>query len=480
MIAAAVSPAGSVRAESPRVALLSPYWSFWEHAAPAGLAAERRAHASAAAAVLAGVADVVADETLRSSAEGAAAGRRIAGLRPDALVVLQSMAVPPAYTLAALEQLEGVPLVVCAVRPAASAPDMSHGGITADGATVGVPQLTNVLTRRGRPYELVLWRVDERAADAPLRGAVAAAAAAGRLRRASLARVGRPLDGYDCVDCDVDRLAAATGLRLLDVAPADVGGAYRAAAQPAIQAVEREVREQWDVSAELDASGGFERTVRFAAALAELSDRLAVDGGVMNCHVPEIRLGEEPGIAPCFALGRETSHGRPWTCSGDVPTAVAMLTLKLLGAAALYHEIETLDEATGEALLANTGEHDLGFGDPALRPRLAPNRWFDGCGGCAILSPPPGPATLVGFTEHPGEPSGFRYVVAEGAFSPRRQPETGTPNAAFRFARGDSVADAWAAWVRSGVNHHSAATTGAYGDAVRAVAAHLGVGCVTV
>lgn len=54
----------------------------------------------------------------------------------------------------------------------------------------------------------------------------------------------------------------------------------------------------------------------------------------------------------------------PWTCAGDVITAVAMLTLKLLGGAALSHEIETLDHAAGEALLATSGEHDLAFADP--------------------------------------------------------------------------------------------------------------------
>ena len=44
--------------------------------------------------------------------------------------------------------------------------------------------------------------------------------------------------------------------------------------------------------------------------------------------------------------------------------------------------------------------------------------WFCGkdahCGVCAVLEPPPGPATLVGFTPHPHARGGFRYVVARG------------------------------------------------------------------
>jgi len=343
-----------------------------------------------------------------------------------------------------------------------------HGDVAADGASVGGPQLTNVLARRGRAFALVAGPLGQAAER--LRAEVRAAAAAGRLRGARIARVGRPIDGYDCVDCDDRDLLEATGIELVPVPAADIGAAYEAADGTAVAA---EVLADWEVEATPTCVA---RSTRFAAALERFDARLGFAAGAMNCHVPEIRLGEDPGIAPCFALGRETSRGLPWTCAGDVVTAVAMLTLKLLGGAALYHEIQALDHGTGEALLANSGEHDLALADPAERPRLRPNPWWDGA--CAQFSPAPGPATLVGFTPHADEPSGFRYVVAEGEFTARREPGTGTVNAAFRFAGDEPVAVAWERWARAGVNHHSAATPGHYGAAVAAVAAHLNVGCV--
>jgi hypothetical protein len=420
---------------APRVALLSPYWSFFESSFDGDLRATRRELAAEVAALLGGV---VADEVADSRAGGEAAAARIAAARPDALVVVQSMAAPPAHALAALDRLADLPLVVLvAQRTRSPAGDLDHAAITADGATVGGPQLTNVLIRRAR-----------------------------------IARVGRPIDGYDCVDCDEAALRAATGIELVPVDPADVRAAYLAADGAAVEA---ELRAGWDVEAPAPC---VRRSARFAAALDALDARLGVAAGAMNCHVPEIRLGEEPGIAPCFALGRETSRGVPWTCAGDVVTAVAMLTLKLLGGAALYHEIETLDHDSGEALLANSGEHDLAFADPAERPRLRANGWWPGA--CAQFSPPPGPATLVAFTPHPGEPSGFRYVVAEGELTARRLPAAGTVAGAFRFGGGEPVAEAWERWARAGVNHHAAATPGRYGDAVAAVAAHVGVGVVRV
>jgi L-arabinose isomerase len=462
------------------VALLSPYWDFFETSVPGDLRASGRELAANVAAALDGVVEVVADEVVDSREAGGAAAARIAGAGADALVIVQSIAVPPAFTLAALDALPGLPLVVFAAQRSRRPPEpYGHADVAADGATVGGPQLTNVLARRGRPYALVAGTLED--AGDRLGREVRAAAVAGRLRRSRIARVGRPIDGYDCVDCDDDALRAATGIELVPVAPAKVRAAYLEADGGEVEAELRALQLESDGGAagwRIEAAAHcVARSTRFGAALETLDERLGVAAGAMNCHVPEIRLGDEPGIAPCFALGRETSRGVPWTCAGDVVTAVAMLTLKLLGGAAQYHEIQALDHGSDEALLANSGEHDLAFADPDEPPVLGSNPWW--AGACARFSPPPGPATLVGFTPHAGEPSGFRYVVAEGEFTARRVPGTGTVNAAFRFAGERSLAAAWERWARDGVNHHSAATPGLFGDAVAAVAAHLGVGCVS-
>src|SRR5262249_30215221 len=146
---------------------------------------------------------------------------------------------------------------------------------------------------------------------------------------------------------------------------------------------------------------GLERSLRAACALEELVARHRLDAAAMNCHVTEIRFGEEIGIAPCFGLGRLTSGGVPWSCTGDVLTAVALLTAKLLGGGAQSHELEALDAETGELVVASSGEHDLDLA-AGVRPRLVRNGWFASdprCGACACFSAPAGPATLVAFAE---------------------------------------------------------------------------------
>jgi L-arabinose isomerase len=343
--------------------------------------------------------------------------------------------------------------------------------------------LSNLLSRSGRSFELVLGRRSDPATAARVVAALRLAGVARGIGRARLGRIGRPLDGYDHVDVDDRALRAATGIELIAVDPDEVVEAYVGVAPDAVATLEAEVRRDWLLAADVTHDGALERSLRVALALEAVVDAHALDGGAFNCHVPQFRFGEPIGIAPCWALGRLTSAGRPFTCTGDIVTAIAMLTTKRLGGAAVYQELEAIDYATGEVIIANSGEHDLAWLATGDRPRLQRNDWFCGrdahCGVCAAFEPDPGPATLVGFTPHPDARGGFRYVVARGALTERRFPETGTVNGSFRFEH-EPVEEAWARWALAGVNHHSSATPGDLSSDVEAVARHLGIEAVVV
>ena len=181
--------------------------------------------------------------------------------------------------------------------------------------------------------------------------------------------------GYACVDTDDALLRAATGIELVPIAPAELRELYAAVTAPRVAALEAETRADYDVEIEGDE---LERSLRAACAIDDLVERHGLDAGAMNCHVPEIRFGEEIGITPCLGLGRSTTRGVPWTCVGDVLTAVAMLAGKLLGGAAQYHELEAVDYETGELVIASSGEFDLalraGRAAAADRQRLVPQR----------------------------------------------------------------------------------------------------------
>ena len=472
------------RSGPPRIAVVHPYWTLWEHTASPTFRADRLDLARRVAASMDDAFEVIGVGDYASAEEAEALAPAYAAEGVEAVLVLQTMAVPSAYTLGLLDSLPGVAVVIWAFHETGLVEGgFDHGGITTQGATVGAPMLSNILGRQGRPFDLVLGRGSDAVTVDRVRRALRLAATARRIAGARIGRVGNPIPGYLHVDLDEAELRESTGIEVVRIEPDELVERFVRVADDRVRALDAEVRVTWAFEEDVDAGESLARSLRAAVALEDLVADHGLDAGAFNCHVPQFRFGEPIGIAPCWALGRSTSAGVPWTCTGDILTAVAMLTTKRLGGAAVYHEIETIDYASGEVVIANSGEHDLAWLAPGETPRLRRNGWFCGkdphCGVCAVLEPQAGPATLVAFTPHPDARGGFRFVAARGALTERRFPETGTVNGAFRFRDG-TVEEAWARWATAGVNHHSSATPGDLADDVAIVARHLGIESVIV
>ena len=464
--------------------------------------------------------EVVCQALLDSPESAATAADSVSG-DLDVVLVVVTMAAPPTHGMAFLDRFEGVPLVVWSLQRSRNIRyGFDASDITSAGTAVGTPQLTNMLARSGRPHEIVVGSLDDAGTVQRVTTALRPAAMAGRLRRARIARVGEPPPGYLCVDTDPERLRSATGITQVRVSPADLRRRIQAVPTETLDGLAAAAESTTDVVLELGGDSGAgagelagagstsagsdgavggpqvggdsgagswsvagRRSLAAAAALEALDDETGVAAGAMNCHVPELRFGDEVGISPCYGLGRETSRGIPWACAGDVLTAVAMLVGKRLGGAALYHEVEVIDFDTDEVAIANSGEHDLAWCPDSVRPRLQPNPWYADdplTGACMWFELPPGPASLIGFTPHAAEPSGYRFIVAEGQITERSLPHSPTVGGVFRFAGDAGVAESWRAWAAAGVNHHSAASPGHLAGDVAAVAHHLGVGCIQV
>ncbi len=464
-----------------KAAVILPYWDFWEESA--GGLSFRTDRRSLLDRIVGEVnqtgLDVTWSGVIDSPRSGAEAASHVRQQEAEVLLVAQSMAVPPTYALAAIKRLGNLPVVVWAVQEGATLRSgFDQSDITMMGATVGTPMLTNILVRTGRPFELVVGDLNDGQTVKAVGRTLRAGGVAFSIASARIGRVGRPIDGYACVDVEDEVLAAATGIRLVPVDPAEIRERYEAIRPDSLEA---EVRTGYDDMTE-DQEGRV-RSLRLAAAMEELDRSYRLDAGAMNCHVAEIRRGDQPGVTPCFGLGRETTRGIPWACAGDVLTAVAMLVAKRLGGAALYHEIEAIDFATGEVVIANSGEHDLDWCDSGTRPTLISNPWYepDSITGASVwFELPAGPATLVGFTPHPTEPGGFRLIAAEGEITERSFPRSPTVGGAFRFAGGVPVEEGWRSWAMAGVNHHSAAAPGHLAAEVGVVARYLGIGFVQV
>ena len=453
------------------VAVIHPYWSFWESSVPGDFRAERQRLLDRVVEVLRVDFTVVVSALVGSPEEAARVADECA--RADAVVMVSTMAAPPTTAMALLERVPDKPVVVWALHEDRTLPeDFSHSDITTRGATVGGPMIVSALARAGRRCDVVMTSLDS---PQPALAAIRYAAAAGAIRGARVLRIGSPMPGYSSVVATDDELAGL-GIESIVVDPAELASRSRAVTADAVADLRRQVDEQFAVDRQVDALA-VDRSLRIEAALAALIDETGATAGALNCHVPELRFSADVGVAPCLALGRLTTTGVPWTCSGDVVTAIAMLTVQSLGLPTLYHEVEAVDYETDEVVLANTGEHDLRLCGP-VQPVLAPDAWYTDDplpSACALYSIPASAASLVGFAPL----DGLRWIVAEGEFTGSTYPRTGTPNAGFRFASGH-VSEAWPRWLQSGVVHHSAATNALVGEAVGRIAHHLGGHVVVV
>jgi L-arabinose isomerase len=453
------------------VLLIEPYWDFWESAVEGDLRADRESLLAAAAEVVAAHANVARAVVVDSDQS---APEVVAGLgEVHAVVVVSSMAAPPATAMAVLDLLPGVPVVIWAVsRSEAQKEGFSHSDVTTEGSTVGAPMVGSALARLGRPFSVVASSI-----EAP--GAIAAetrrAVAAGRVSRSRILRVGDAMPGYTTVVAPPGGLDSL-GISLVDVPAQDFARLTRQVTEAdvarAVDAIRTDLVEVGEIDEE-----GLRRAAAAEVVLRRIVSEHGCAAGAFNCHLAALRPDPGFGIAPCLALGRLTTAGTPFTCTGDVLTSIAMLIVQSLGLPTLYHEVEALDHDTDEAILANSGEHDARLCGGSA-PSLVENVWYRNdpiTAPCVRFTIPAGPASLVGFVFAPDA----RLVVAEGAFTGRAAPDTGTPHAGFRFATG-TVAEAWARWCQAGVVHHSAATDAHVADDLAGVARHLGVELVRV
>jgi len=455
----------------PSIAVIQPYWDFWEATAPFDLRADRRRLLDEAIRAIGNDVHVTVSGLITSAEDAVELAARCANV--DAIIVLTTMAAPSATSMELIDRLPRTPVVVWALSQRSGlAEDFAHSDITTQGSTVGAPMVASALARAGRVFDVVLTTLAEPRAAMD---AARQAAAAGRLRRTTLLKIGTPIAGYTSVDA-TDEDLRELGVTTVRIPPEEVAARSRGVSIDSVNMLKEQIYSEFDVDP-LVSGEALERSVRVEAVLAELLAEHHAEAGTLNCHGPALRFGEEIGIAPCLALGRLTTRGIPWSCTGDVVTAIAMLTVQALGHATLYHEIEAVDHDSDEVLLANTGEHDLRLCGPT-RPRLVPDVWYEDdnmTGPCALFSLPEGPASLVGFALAGGP----RWVVAEGRFTGRSAIRTGTPNGAFRFASGH-VREAWSRWASTGVTHHSAATNALVAADIQSVAHHLAATAIVV
>ena len=458
-----------------RVGVVSCYFPLFEKQMPPGFRDDRERTARGYAELLAQDFDVVDAGMLASDGDGERANALLREARPDVIVFAPSMAAPPSYVAHALAGLEA-PLVIWNGPTIDRLPDgLTQAEATVNSSQVAAVMLANALVRDARAFAAVTASpgVDDDV-DRLVR-TVRAAAVASAVRGKTLLRVGRWLPGYLDVESTATELARL-GVTEHAVDVAELDEAFEAVGTDRVESG----------LADLDGHGwerregsADERSMRLALALHDLARSVNAVAATVNCHSDVLRWNPRIGITACLGASLLTAEGIPVSCTGDLPTALALVLARALSGRALYCEFYTPERDTGLMLLAAGGEGDPAWADPAHPVLVEPNDHYPGehgSGASISFRLEQGPATALSLS-----PAGdtWRLAWATGEIVEARYDTMGGPNGMFRFDSG-SAFEAGARWIASGATHHNALARGRLDVELPVLARALGIDEVRV
>ena len=457
-----------------RIGLLSVYFGLFDAAMPPEFRQDRTAFAEGMRERLERFGSVVYPGVVDSDDTGKEAGRIFADAEVDVIVFAPTMAAPPSYGWEAVRDLPQVPLVAVGAQELVEVPDdYATEEATRRSLPVGLVMFTNVLVREGRRFTTLISSVAGDGLDTVLAETLRAMDTAAMVRNSRLLAIGAPISGYLDVEVSPAELQRL-GVEVIDIDAEGISAAFGAVDGTAVKTLAADLRIRFDASAVDDAT--LERSARLAIAMDELCGQHGANAGAVNCHGDALRWNDGVGITACLGVALCTRDGKPFACTGDIPTGIALAIGKRLAGSALYCELYQMDFPGNWILLANGGEGDLSIRARSSTVRLLPEDHYmgnHGPGTAVAFELPEGPATLISLTPI-NQTGGWVLVGAEGRILDSKHHAMEGPNAMFRFDSGN-VADAYARWCVAGATHHAGVLPGHHGNVLSGTAEILGI-----
>jgi L-arabinose isomerase len=345
---------------------------------------------------------------------------------------------------------------------------------------IGTQALANTLLREGRWFRVVSAYQRNKRTDAELDRFFATIRAAGAMRSARLLAVGDGFPMMTDIEIDEHELSGTLGAQVTHIGREVLDARYAAIPDSQVDAHVAEMKKRYRV-AEINPDE-LSRSARLCEAVASIVDEHHADAGTVNCHGANCLRNPNIGITACYSLGVQNAMGRPFTCTGDLPTALAMLLLKRLTGVSMYTEVQVLDGSRRASGIANSGDGEDGVRDPRAKSSIIGNANFrGGHGRGASFAYPlrPGPATLLSLTPTPKGSRAYRLIVAEGAILRDRIPDAGALAGFFRFKDVD-LHTGYRRWLEAGAVHHAGTTTGHWAREIKDVGELLDMEVITV
>lgn len=454
----------------PRVGVISSYFSLYDEQMPEGFRGDRGEAAAGYAALLGAEFDVTYAGMLASEADGAAANALLGESDLDVIVFAPAMVAPPSYALAAIAGLD-LPIVIWNGPMVDRLPaTLSQSDATVNSTQVAAVMFANPLVRRGAAFATVTAAPSDVEGVERLLRTVRGAAAASVVRGATVVRVGGWIDGYADIESD-ETQHAELGVVEHTIETSALDQKFDSISPDRIASLLDGLTARGWVH---HRSGTDAVSARLALALSDIVDDAGAAAVTVNCHSTALRWNPHIGIAACLGASLLTERGVPVSCTGDLPTSLALLLAHTLSRSALYCEFYTPEHETGLMLLAAGGEGDPSWADPAGSVVVEPNEHYPGevgAGASLSFKLEPGPATVLSLSP---TSNGWVLAWATGEIVEARYTGIGGPNGMFRFDSGPAFA-AGERWIESGATHHNALARGRLDVELPVLARALGI-----
>ena len=401
----------------------------------------------------------------------------------DVLVYAPTMAAPPVYLEKCIKNI-ATPLMCISPQEFYSIPkDYDTDAGTEHSTLVGLTMGTNILVREGRPFEVQVLHVDnissseelksffkavsnqetkEAIANQETKEAIAnqetkeAIAAVTTLKGRPLIAIGDPISGY--LDVEItDKDADLLGIEIKRITKRELNETFNQIETNAINQLLKQVNKKFRHGRKVDDTV-LERSCKLSLAIKKITEDNNAVGGTINCHSDFFRWNDDIGITGCLGVSCLAEEGSLFSCTGDIPTSIALVAAKIISGAALYCECYTIDFNNDTILIANGGEGDFTINNENPNLRILPEDHYMGNNGAGVavqFDIKEMDATLISITPTLiDNKRDWRIILAEGSVSNSKHQNMEGPNTMFKF-NSRSAQKSFEDWAQLGATHHA-------------------------
>jgi len=339
----------------------------------------------------------------------------------------------------------------------------------------GVQDMTSMLRRRDRPYEIVAGHLTESDVLARAADIVRAAHAARRLSTTRALRIGESFAGMGDFDVPPDVLKDVLGIAVDEIPPGALEPFVAGVSDAEIEAELAVDRERFEVRAGDEVH---RRSVRLGLGVRRCLAERGVDAFSMNFLSFESADGAVDTV-PFLESSKAMARGVGYAGEGDVLTASLVRALLSAWPETTFTEIFCPDWAGGTIFLSHMGEVNPAVA--AARPLVCEKPFpYTPAQDPAVLAcaPRPGPAVFVNLT--PGPDDSFRLIVAPVEVMADSEREDMQDKVRGWIRPSGSTAEFLEAYSWLGGTHHSALVLGDHAEALAAFARFAGIECCII